>query len=99
MSEDDWSEDFGQAVSLFINGDGIRDRGPQGERYVDSSFMLCFNANPQWTEFVMPPGEYGGKWVAVLDTSQPKLDEPPTVAAGGSVWVPDRCLIVLEQER
>ena len=99
MSEDDWSEDFGQAVSLFINGDGIRDRGPQGERYVDSSFMLCFNANPQWTEFVMPPGEYGGKWVAVLDTSQPKLDEPPTVAAGGSVWVPDRCLILLEQER
>jgi isoamylase len=99
MSEDDWSEDFGQAVSLFINGDGIRDRGPQGERYVDSSFMLCFNANPQWTEFVMPPGEYGGKWVAVLDTSQPTMDEPPTVAAGGSVWVPDRCLIVLEQER
>ncbi len=99
MSEDDWSEEFGQAVSLFINGDGIRDRGPQGERYVDSSFMLCFNANPQWTEFVMPPGEYGGKWVAVLDTSQPKLDDPPTVAAGGSVWVPDRCLILLEQER
>ncbi|HEY9482355.1 MAG TPA: glycogen debranching protein GlgX, partial [Micromonosporaceae bacterium] len=72
MSEDDWSEEFGQAVSLFINGDGIRDRGPQGERYLDSSFMLCFNANPQWTEFVMPPSEYGGKWVAVLDTSQPK---------------------------
>jgi isoamylase len=99
MAEEDWSEEFGQAVALFINGDGIGDRGRQGERYVDSSFMLCFNANPAWTEFVMPPSEYGTKWHAVIDTSQPTLDEPPTVEAGASVWVPDRCLLVLEHVR
>jgi hypothetical protein len=47
----------------------------------------------------MPTSEYGGKWRGVFDTSQPSLDDPPTIAAGASVWVPDRCLLVLEQLR
>jgi glycogen operon protein len=97
MTEEDWTANLGRAVSLFINGEGIRDRDPHGERHVDSSFMLCFNANSDWTEFVMPPGDYGGKWRVTIDTSQPGLDDPPTVAAGAGVWIPDRCLIALER--
>jgi glycogen operon protein len=97
MTEEDWSQNLNQAVTLFMNGEGIRERAPHGERHIDSSFVLCFNANSQWTEFVMPPGEYGGKWRVVIDTSQPGLEEPPTLGAGAGVWIPDRCLLALER--
>ncbi len=98
MTEDDWSQDLNRGVSIFLNGEGIRERGPRGERHTGSSFVLCFNAHPEWVEFTMPPGEYGDKWHTVIDTSLPDADvAPASVPAGGSVWVPDRCLLVLEQ--
>jgi glycogen operon protein len=99
MTMENWTEDLSRAVSMFLNGQAIRERGPRGEQHSGSSFMLCFNAHPQWFEFTMPPPEFGEKWHTVIDTSQPTYEEPPTVNAGESLWVPDRCLLVLEQVR
>jgi isoamylase len=99
MTGGDWSKDLNRAVSMFLNGESIRERGPRGERHVGSSFMLCFNAHAEWCEFTMPPSEYGAKWHTVVDTSLPDPDvAPESVPAGGSIWVPDRCLLVLERE-
>ena len=36
MTEDDWGNDFGRAVALFVNGEGIRERGQYGQRHVDT---------------------------------------------------------------
>ncbi|HEX8123009.1 MAG TPA: glycogen debranching protein GlgX [Solirubrobacteraceae bacterium] len=62
MTGDDWGNDFGRAVALFVNGEGIRERGQYGQRHVDSSFLLCFNAHDAPIEFATPPAEYGEKW-------------------------------------
>ena len=35
MTGDDWGNDFGRAVALFVNGEGIRERGQYGQRHVD----------------------------------------------------------------
>ncbi len=99
MTEDDWNHDLGRAVTIFLNGEGIRERGPHGERHTGSSFLLLFNANPDWRQFTMPPGDYGDKWQCVIDTSQPLPAEPPAAGAGESLWVPDRCLLVLERDQ
>ena len=97
MTDDDWSEDLGRTVAQFLNGHAIRERGPRGERHVSASFLLCFNAQPEWVEFTLPPAEYGEQWRMVIDTSQPGMSESPPVAAEASFWVPDRSLIVLER--
>jgi isoamylase len=97
MTDDDWSEDFGRAVAQFLNGEAIRERGPRGERHHSASFLLCFNAHPEWTEFTLPPEEYGKRWRMVIDTSQPKLSDAAPVEAASSFWVPDRSLVVLER--
>jgi isoamylase len=98
MSDEDWSQDLGRAVGLFVNGEGIQDTDPRGERHTGESFVLLFNAHPEWTEFVLPAAEYGKQWQAVIDTSQPATDEPKIAEAGESLWVPDRSLIVLERQ-
>lgn len=97
MTEDDWSAQVGGAVTLFVNGEGIRERGPRGERRTDSSFLLCFNAHHEWLEFATPRSDYASKWCRVIDTSQPIIDDDAVIAPGASLWVPDRCLVVLEQ--
>ena len=54
MTGEDWGNDFGRAVMLFVNGEGIRERGQYGQRHVDDSFLLCFNAHDAPIEFAMP---------------------------------------------
>ena len=98
MADEDWSRDFGRAVAQFLNGEAIRERGPRGERDLSASFLLCFNAHPDWTEFTMPPAEYAKQWRMVIDTSKPGLEAPAPVDASSSFWVPDRSLIVLQRD-
>ena len=76
----------------------IRDRDPRGELHTSASFVLFFNADPEWIQFTMPPAEYGTTWRMVIDTSESDPDEPKTAEAGGSFWVPDRSLVVLQRD-
>jgi isoamylase len=98
MSEDDWDNDLGRAVTLFVNGEGIWERGPRGEGVVDDSFIICFNAHHEWLEFQLPPGQFGQKWELVFDTGEFRTGEEERVVEGGSrLWVRDRSFIVLQR--
>jgi isoamylase len=100
MTEDDWDNDLGRAVTLFVNGEGIKETGPRGEQLVDDSFLLCFNAHHDWLEFVLPPSEYGQKWELVIDTGEfPSEDVKAArvVEAGGTLFVRDRSFVVLKR--
>ncbi|MDT4993419.1 MAG: isoamylase [Actinoplanes sp.] len=97
MTGDDWGNDFGRAVALFVNGEGIRERGQYGQRHVDSSFLLCFNAHDGPIEFATPPADYGEKWEKVIETAEPSPDSPTVVEAGNKILVPDRSIIVLDR--
>jgi isoamylase len=103
MTEDDWFHELGRSVMLFVNGEGIREPGPQGEMRVDDSFLLCFNAHWEPCEFVIPGPEYGQKWQAVLDTYEPggavtgPSGEPLAVPSGERLLVRERSLVVLDR--
>src|SRR5690554_441009 len=34
MTDDDWHQGFARSLTVFLNGEGITDRGPRGERIV-----------------------------------------------------------------
>jgi isoamylase len=96
MTGEDWTNEFGRAVMLFVNGEGIRERGRYGQRHVDDSFLLCFNAHDAPLRFAMPSNDYGQKWESVITTAEPKADRR-IVEAGSAIVVPDRSLIVLDR--
>jgi isoamylase len=98
MTWEDWGNDFGRAVMLFVNGDGIKERGAHGERQFDDSFLLCFNAHDAPLDFSVPPGEYGQKWEVVISTATPGLEDRQIVEVGGAIRVPDRSLVVLDRK-
>jgi isoamylase len=97
MTGQDWGNDFGRAVMLFVNGEGIRERGQYGQRHVDDSFLLCFNAHDAPIRFAVPTHEYGQKWERVITTAEPGPDDQRVVEVGGSIMVPDRSLVVLDR--
>ena len=95
MDAEDWWHNFGHSITLFVNGEGIRELGPHGERRTDSSFLLLWNAYWEPLEFVLPGPEFGQKWSAVLDTAEPR--DGTVVEANNKLLVRERSLVVLDR--
>ncbi|MFC9999234.1 glycogen debranching protein GlgX [Nocardia sp. NPDC127526] len=99
MTDADWETGFGRSLTVFLNGDGIREPGPRGERITDDSFLLCFNAHDAALGFTLPDADHGAGWTVALDCSTP-TGEPSantTHPAASTVEVPARCLLVLRR--
>jgi glycogen operon protein len=85
---------------VFLNGDGIREPDARGERVVDDSFLLCFNAHEDAVEFAVPGADYGQEWTVELDTAEPTEPEAPReVQAGNEMPVARRSLLVMRKVR
>ena len=97
MTEEDWEAGFGKSVAVFLNGEGIPDRNSRGERVVDDSFIMIFNAHDGSIDFTLAPIEWGAKWEIVLDTATPQLAEPAPAAATSVLTIEARSLCVLRR--
>ena len=82
---------------MFLNGDAISTPNLRGERVVDDSFLLCFNAHDESVDFVTPDGEYAKEWTGALDTAQPTGASELVVKAGEKVPLQARSLVVLRK--
>ena len=100
MAEEQWDEGFAKALGVFLNGEGIDSPDLRGERVVDDSFYVLFNAHYEPIQFVLPKKELGETWSVVLDTSQPLPDtEEHLYKASQEVTVESRSLRVLRRVR
>ncbi|MBX7448675.1 glycogen debranching protein GlgX [Mycolicibacterium sp. 3033] len=97
MSGEDWEAGFAKSMTVFLNGQGIPDMDARGQRVVDDSFLLCFNAHYEPIDFTLPPKEFGAAWVTEINTGEltpdGQQDEPQP--AGATLEVPARATIVL----
>ena len=94
MVPDDWDSGFGRSIGVFLNGQGIRGRSARGERIVDVSFILYFNAHDDTVEFTLPSEEYSAQWETVIDTAGGGADSEP-IPAGRTIPVTAKALVVL----
>ncbi len=79
MSEEDWQAGYAKSLTVYLNGQALQELDVRGQRLVDSSFYLMFNAHYEPLTFTIPQG-LGAKWVKVLDTQEgaPKHAQIPT---------------------
>ena len=100
MQEQNWDDGFGKSIVMFLNGDAIADRDRRGERVVDDSFLMGFNAHFEDIEWTLPDEHYGPGWSMVVDSCAGTVDSTPmgdTVPAGGRLTLPARSLVVLQR--
>jgi len=98
MSEEHWSNGYARSVLVFLNGEAIVEPDPRGERIVDDSFLVLFNAHHEALDFTLPSPDYGPEWMVIFDTAQ-ELDAGTVLRAGHELRATARSTIVLTRPR
>ncbi|OBH61506.1 glycogen debranching protein GlgX [Mycobacterium sp. E2479] len=96
MTDEDWGAGFAKSLAVFLNGHGIPDRDPRGQRVLDDSFLLCFNAHYEPIEFTLPPKEFGASWRIVVFTGREEETPADEVPGGGTFTVDAHTAVVLQ---
>jgi len=98
MTEGHWRQGFARSVGVFLNGQAIPSLDSHGERIVDDSFYLLFNAHHQRLTFRLPRAEWGERWLVILSTSN-RIDrrEHVVIAAGEELEVDALTLTLLKR--
>jgi isoamylase len=94
MTEEHWNTSFARSLGIYLDGLGIHWQGPKGEKIVDDSFYIIFNAHHEPVEYQLPEKKYGNEWTKVLDTTQ-DLSSAETLPAGGKVMAEGRSIVLL----
>jgi isoamylase len=69
LTEQQWWEPGRRTLGLFLAGDAIRSRTPDGERVVDSSHLLWLHAGTEDTQVRLPDhGIWAEAYTVLLDT-------------------------------
>src|SRR6195952_1951372 len=68
MTDEDWEAGSAAVLTVFLNGEGILESDQRGERVVDDSFLLIFNAHHEDVEVTLPDAGLPDRWGTVLDT-------------------------------
>jgi isoamylase len=97
MTSEDWERDFDKCIAVFLNGEALPEPDARGERVVDDSFLLCFNAHDHVVDFVIPHDDYAKEWTAELDTTDPTGEVKLVVHDGDEVSLPGRALLVFRK--
>jgi isoamylase len=100
MTADDWHNGYARAVAAFLNGQRLLDPDKRGQRVVDDSFLVVFNAHYQDIDFTIPPSDYGSWWSVLLDTADDAsgaADSGDTFRPGDQVSVAARSLLMLHR--
>ncbi len=96
MTPDDWNSGF-QCVAVFLNGEAIPAPNARGERVIDDTFLLCFNAHSDPVDFMAAEGDYAAEWTAALDTAAPTGSSDLVVKAGETFTLQGRSVIILRK--
>ena len=94
MTDQEWEDPQNKCLTMFLNGSGIPEPTSRGERIVDDSALVMFNASGNDVDFVLPGTEYGEEWEVVLGTGD-AIDLGTVVDAGRSVVRPGHSLLIL----
>jgi glycogen operon protein len=98
MTHEDWDKSFHhRCVAAFLNGEAIDAPDARGERVVDDSFLLCFNAHDESVEFVTPDDDYAQEWSVEIDTNDAVGSAELVIVAGATVEVPARSMLILRK--
>lgn len=92
----DWQASFAKSVTVFLNGEGIPSCDRFGQRIVDDSFLVLFNAHFDALDFVVPPPLLLRRWRLVVSSAADLVDEAgPRVRDLTPLTVPGRSVLVL----
>jgi glycogen operon protein len=95
MEEEDWNNGYAKSLAVFLNGQGIHSLDEVGQRIVDDSFYVIFNAHYGSIQYKLPVKKYGDNWIKLLDTSTSTVEDGESYKAEDTITVKSRSVVVL----
>jgi glycogen operon protein len=81
---------------MALGGGAMEEWDDRGKQIEDDDFLLLFNADGGAMDFTIPAFGRSRRWVVLLDTNQPELEEGArTVAPAEFVTLEGRSMVVL----
>jgi glycogen operon protein len=93
MNDSDWDAGFARSIGLFLNGEAIHTPDERGQRVMDDSFLLLFNAHNESLAWTLPI-ELRGRWQVAADSTVPREAWGETIERATNI--PARSLRVLQ---
>jgi isoamylase len=78
MTPDEWVSPDTKTIGMYLDGRGIRQRGPHGERLLDDSYLLVLHGGDRDTVFLLPGPPWATAYETVVDTAD--AGPPPPAA-------------------
>jgi glycogen operon protein len=94
MTENEWHDESVRTLGMFLSGDGIRSRGPHGERIVGDSFLLWLHSGADPIDVTLPENDWAQTYDVALDTSGVRTPQERH-KAGDAVTIPARSCLLL----
>ncbi|HET6817922.1 MAG TPA: glycogen debranching protein GlgX [Mycobacteriales bacterium] len=95
MNDADWSSPSARTLGMFLNGHGIRTRGPRGERIADDSFLLLLHSGEEACKFQLPGEPWASGYLVEIDTASGCVEPGIDLDAGATVELAPRSLMVM----
>jgi isoamylase len=98
MEEEHWGREHVRDLGMLLSGDAIASRDERGERIMDDTFYLLFNARAEDVTATLP-AQRGDRWQTVMDTALEEAfpDTGDVFAPGDGVPVAARSVLVLRR--
>src|SRR5699024_515183 len=94
MTDEDWNDPQNKCLTMFLNGSGIPEPNLRGERIVDDSALVLFNASGNPVDFTLPPADHGRTWRVELGTGD-TIGVGDVLEAGTTFSRPGHSLLIL----
>ena len=99
MNDDNWSHDFAKSVAVFLNGLGLHSVNAEGDKVVDDSFYIIFNAHDEALSYKLPKAAYAKDWDLLIDTGKEHMDSATsTFKAEDTIQVAGRSVVLLQHQ-
>lgn len=101
MTIEDWENESGKAIGVYLSGDGIKYRTHDGNAIKDDNFFLAFNSSPRRLIFRLPDGQWGDPWIKVMCSHDGVFyqEDQQVFPANGMIQVEARSVVVLKNKR
>jgi isoamylase len=95
MTEEHWNNGFAKSLGVYLNGLGIHWTDMAGNRIIDDSFYIIFNAHHDSVLYKLPTARYGEQWTKIMDTDDFDVDDGTIYYSGSEVIAKGRSIVIL----
>ncbi|HKF34779.1 MAG TPA: glycogen debranching enzyme, partial [Jatrophihabitantaceae bacterium] len=95
----DWFDSDLRTLGMYLDGRGLRSRGPRGERIIDESYLLVLHSGDDPVSFTLPGPPWAESYEIVIDTASPAGASTASLAVESVLSIGPRATLLLRVQR